>query len=438
MSSASNAEPAPHAMWIERARDFASAGQMPQAEQAYLQALAHSPKEPEALNFVGMCAVRRGEALSGTLLVKKAAELQPGNAAVLCNLGLCYEAAGEWELALDAFGKSLRAAPDFFDARLHLGYALEQLQRSHEALTQYFGAIFGAQGSGLWTAPSSTPPNLQALVAHAMRYVNAGRHALFDAVLEPLRQQHGHESLSRVEQALAIYLLEFPAQYADARQRPTFLYVPGLPAQPFPDRRQFGWIEQYEASAAAIGEELAAVLAADRGLEAVHSAANAGQLRKLLASTSGTPVWDAFFFHRHGRRYDDNCRRCPQTVAALERLPIARIRDHAPEIFFSILKPDTHILPHRGVSNVRLVTHLPLIVPAGCALSVAGEMHEWREGSVTVFDDTYEHEAWNRGTETRVVLIADIWNPHLSETERLALDQLVGAIGDFNRDCGID
>jgi len=31
------------------------------------------------------------------------------------------------------------------------------------------------------------------------------------------------------------------------------------------------------------------------------------------------------------------------------------------------------------------------------------------------FDDTYEHEAWNRSGETRVVLILDCWNPYLTE-----------------------
>jgi aspartate beta-hydroxylase len=48
-----------------------------------------------------------------------------------------------------------------------------------------------------------------------------------------------------------------------------------------------------------------------------------------------------------------------------------------------------------------------------------------------VFDDTYEHEAWNRSDRTRVVLIMDVWNPHLDEVERLAVKELVEAIGDF-------
>jgi aspartate beta-hydroxylase len=74
---------------------------------------------------------------------------------------------------------------------------------------------------------------------------------------------------------------------------------------------------------------------------------------------------------------------------------------------------------------------LPLIVPEDCALNVGGEIHEWREGRIVVFDDTYEHEAWNRSRSTRVVLIFDVWNPYLSDAERAAVTDVVAAIGDF-------
>jgi aspartate beta-hydroxylase len=82
---------------------------------------------------------------------------------------------------------------------------------------------------------------------------------------------------------------------------------------------------------------------------------------------------------------------------------------------------------------VRLVSHLPLIVPEDCALVVGGEEHRWREGQVVVFDDTYEHEAWNRSDQIRIVLIADVWSPFVTEAERAALVQLFGEIGDFRQ-----
>ena len=104
---------------------------------------------------------------------------------------------------------------------------------------------------------------------------------------------------------------------------------------------------------------------------------------------------------------------------------------------FSVLTPGTHILPHRGVTNTRVVCHLPLVVPEDCALVVGGETHVWREGEAVAFDDTYEHEAWNRGSRTRVVLIVDVWNPHLTAAERDALATLAGAMGEFNKAAGL-
>ena len=35
-----------------------------------------------------------------------------------------------------------------------------------------------------------------------------------------------------------------------------------------------------------------------------------------------------------------------------------------------------------------------------------------------MFDDTIEHEAWNRSDRDRALLILDCWNPHLSEDEQ--------------------
>ena len=48
-----------------------------------------------------------------------------------------------------------------------------------------------------------------------------------------------------------------------------------------------------------------------------------------------------------------------------------------------------------------------------------------------MFDDTYEHEAWNRSSRTRVVMIFDMWNPFLTLTERAVLTDLTIAMGEF-------
>jgi aspartyl/asparaginyl beta-hydroxylase (cupin superfamily) len=60
---------------------------------------------------------------------------------------------------------------------------------------------------------------------------------------------------------------------------------------------------------------------------------------------------------------------------------------------------------------------LPLIVPDGCAFRVGGETRAWEEGKAWAFDDTIDHEAWNRSDQLRAILIFDVWNPHLTPDE---------------------
>ena len=114
-------------------------------------------------------------------------------------------------------------------------------------------------------------------------------------------------------------------------------------------------------------------------------------------------------------------------MALLQTLPQPDIGGCSPNAMFSLLAPRTSIPPHNGVSNTRLVCHLPLIVPAGCWFRVGAETRYWERGKAFVFDDTIEHEAANPSDELRVVLIIDIWHPGLSETERNAARILLEA-----------
>ena len=66
---------------------------------------------------------------------------------------------------------------------------------------------------------------------------------------------------------------------------------------------------------------------------------------------------------------------------------------------------------------------VPLIVPPGCRFRVGGETRTWQEGVALAFDDTIDHEAWNDSDQLRVVLIFDVWNPHLSLAEQMMIKQ---------------
>jgi len=81
--------------------------------------------------------------------------------------------------------------------------------------------------------------------------------------------------------------------------------------------------------------------------------------------------------------------------------------------------------------NTRLICHVPLFAPQGCTLRVGNETREWRFGETLIFDDSFEHEAWNRTAETRVVLLFEIWRPEIGAAEREELTALFEAVGAF-------
>jgi len=424
---------------LQQARQLAQAGRIADAEALYRRLLALEPAQLEALNFLGVGALMRGELAGALELFERARQIQPNDPLTLKNLGGAYADAGRMEEGEALLRQAVAAAPDFLAARLTLGQVVDALGRRGEAVQCCFAAIVRAQRRGQWRNQATTPAALREIVPWAIGMVRDHRRQLFSAALAPLQARHGSTAVARVAQALSMYLGDLPITYADPRQRPKFLYIPGLPTTPYLPRERMGWLSQLEAAFAPIREELLQVLAAGpQSLQPFLELRDGAPGEQYLQGSRGKPQWDAFFFYRHGRRYDDNCARCPQTAAALEGLPLMRLREHGPEVCFSVLTPGTRIMPHYGVTNSRVVVHLPLVVPPDCALRVGGEIHAWREGQAVSFDDTFEHEAWNNSDQVRTVLIIDAWNPWLSAEECVAIHDLVLTIGDFNQRCELD
>ncbi|MGZ4970958.1 MAG: aspartyl/asparaginyl beta-hydroxylase domain-containing protein, partial [Methylobacter sp.] len=65
--------------------------------------------------------------------------------------------------------------------------------------------------------------------------------------------------------------------------------------------------------------------------------------------------------------------------------------------------------------------HLGLDVPEGCEMRVENNLLHWRNGEVFIFEDSFEHEVWNRSDKPRTVLIIDFWHPDLTDDEKQAL-----------------
>lgn len=214
-------------------------------------------------------------------------------------------------------------------------------------------------------------------------------------------------------------------------QQPTEYCYPNLPAIEFYDRAEFPWLAQLESATSVIQAELQEVIKSSEGFTPYIAYPDTVPLDQ-WAELNHSPRWSAFHFHHYGRRHEENCARCPNTLDILSRLPQPQVQGRMPAAMFSVLRAGTRIPAHTGVANVRLVVHLPLIVPPGCRFRVGNEVREWRVGDAWVFDDTIEHEAWNDSDRDRVILIFDVWSPRLSANERSLIGAVMAAMDTFN------
>jgi aspartyl/asparaginyl beta-hydroxylase (cupin superfamily) len=268
------------------------------------------------------------------------------------------------------------------------------------------------------------PPNLAAEVQRVSAELERSQ-SDYRAHLDMALRDAGFACLTpRVADALAIASGEKQLYL----QEPTSFYFPGLPQIQFYERNAFDWVEAFEAHTPAIRAELDAVLALTHDFPPYieNDPARPNKVHGLVANRD----WGGFHLLR-GESVEPNASMCPNTLEALNLVPHPVVRGRSPMALFSLLKPGTHIFPHNGLINTRLICHLPLIVPEGCRFRVGNEVRPWEEGKLLIFDDSFEHEAFNDGTSRRVVLLFEIWRPEIDAEERAALTALFEAIDDF-------
>lgn len=214
-------------------------------------------------------------------------------------------------------------------------------------------------------------------------------------------------------------------------QQPSMFFYPYLAPRQFFERSEFDWVPAIEAATGDIRSELEALLR-DGAAFRPYVEDEPDRPKRDFHGLNNNPAWTALYLWRNGQFVSDVASRCPATVKALEDVPLSRIGARTPSVFFSRLEPGAHIPPHTGMLNMRLLCHLPLIVPEGCWLRVGNETREWRDGELLIFDDSIEHEALNPSNEVRIVLIFDIWRPELSSSEQSGISAIFDAIDRFS------
>ena len=238
-----------------------------------------------------------------------------------------------------------------------------------------------------------------------------------DEALKDIRKRYSANDLIRVEESIDIFKGGSKPADADPRQIANTLYFPGISAKPWHDTKDFPWVSQMEAAYETILKDL---------LDLVGNDVTFNPYQHPYTKELGWKGWNTYSFYRAHKWDHEHCATCPETIRAVKQTPHG-LR----ECMFTQLIPGSHIEPHSGGSNAVLTAHLGLIIPSGCEIRVEDEIRHWEAGKCLIFDDSYMHEVWHRGTETRMVLLWDIWHPDLTAIEIDVLNSIYPIIDEY-------
>jgi aspartate beta-hydroxylase len=410
---------------LQASKTAGAAGRASESDQLLGRAAQMAPGHPGVLNELGLRMMQRGEAARARELFERATQADPNHPSLWSNLAASLNALGQQEAELEAVERALALDPRHLPSLLQKGAVIEARGDVRNAARGYRNAL-------ATIPPGATlPPTVTAEVERAREVVRKDEESLASAIEEKLaaiRAQHGDQHYRRVERCLEL----LTGRRTRYNSQPTFMYFPEIPALEFFERTDFPWLDAIEAATDEIRTELTTVLVTDRaGLEPYIAYPEQGLPLDQWKTLNQSRAWSAYFLWNQGVPQQAHLARCPRTAELLKLAPQCDVSGRGPTAFFSILDAGTHIPPHTGVTNTRSIVHLPLIVPPDCALRVGSETREWVPGKAWVFDDTIEHEAWNRSDTPRGVLIFDIWNPFLSQAERDLIRAATEVVGTY-------
>jgi hypothetical protein len=241
------------------------------------------------------------------------------------------------------------------------------------------------------------------------------------AVLEAARAKYGRDAVTRLEQPVrAAAGLEELANTGEELRSPDGVFIPGLTSAAWHARDWMRDVAILESAAADMRAELLTIL--NRG---GFQPFDEGDYGFTPANTQGQ--WNVFYVVLGCREVPGVAAVCPKTARTLRSLPNLGMAG-----MFSALTPGTHLWAHCGPTNAVISLSMGLIVPEGCVIRVGPEERTWREGECLVFDDTYEHEVWNRGAATRFIMLVDVWHPELTAVEREVLGEVLWSPGEVD------
>lgn len=411
----------------QRAIDAMHAGRSSEALALWARVVTVQPDHVVGLTQLGQAAFKQGDFQAARLAFERVAAFDGTAARQWINLALACQQLKDDAAEESALFKALAIDPYDLTALVLRGSMYERRGNAHKAASAY--------GAAAAVAPSldRLSPELRPAVTHAIGFRDQHYQRLgqfIDERLDAHYRLEGTQGLDRFRRSVDILL----GRKQRFESQPMRYFVPDLPVIEFFERGDFPWLDAVESATEAIREELLAFQRSSEQTSAFEPYITyeadqpVAQWRELNHSLN----WSVLHLVKDGKQVAQHAPHFTKTLATWNATPWPEQAGRTPVAMFSVLKPHTHIPPHVGASNCRLVVHLPLIVPAHCTFRVGNTTRAWQPGKAWVFDDTIEHEARNDSDQARVVLIFDTWHPMLKPEERRLITALNAALSSFD------
>ncbi len=414
---------------LRQAQDAQRSGRQAEAAAVFERVLVHDPGQRNALQFLSGFYFSIADYARAARHLRTFHQIDPSSTDCLHALGVALDALGQHEEALPAFRRALAIAPGDAKSWLYLGACLDSLGDGEKAVQAYSLAIDKEPNLKHLHALESAPRAVRRCSAMAEARLSALGHELHDAAVKRSRAAHADADLTRASNALWRKLHSGKVPFQDIKQQPMGFYMPGLDCRPWFERDEFAWMATLEAECGAIRDEVRARFRPSE--DAVPYIDNSHAGSPTWRGLPGSRDWSAMHIYNGGKANAAAMSMLPHTSSIIDRLPLFKVGGKPIEALLSVLQPGIHIPPHFGMTNARLTVHLPLLVPGGCGVRAGAETRVTEYGRCLIFDDSFEHEAWNKSDEVRIVLIVEAWHPDLTEAERTAVEASFAGYDDW-------
>lgn len=126
---------------LQRAAQLHQTGRAADAEKIYLDVLGKNPRNPDALNLLGVLRCQSQRFEEALPFLNRAVAAYPGFAEAHNNLGKALKRLDRLDEARAAFAEAVRLDPDFAEAHNNLGQILKRQQQADDAIRHFRQAI---------------------------------------------------------------------------------------------------------------------------------------------------------------------------------------------------------------------------------------------------------------------------------------------------------